>query len=138
MNVTFTIKEGETLGKVGESGCGKTTIGRTILRPTEPTSGAGICREGCFQPECPEMKELRRNMQIIFQDPYASLDPRVPIGDSVMEGLKIHNLGSAKEQYDATITILKRVGLEEYHARRFPHDFPADNASASVSRALWL
>ncbi len=78
-------------------------------------------------------------MQIIFQDPYASLDPRVPIGESVMEGLKIHNIGSAKDQYDATITMLKRVGLEEYHARRFPHEFSGGQRQRiGIARALAL
>ncbi len=139
-DVTFTIKEGETLGMVGESGCGKTTIGRTILRLTEPTSGRmEFAGKDVFSLNAREMKELRRNMQIIFQDPYASLDPRVPIGDSVMEGLKIHNIGSAKEQYDATITILKRVGLEEYHARRFPHEFSGGQRQRiGIARALAL
>lgn len=139
-NVSFTIKKGETLGMVGESGCGKTTIGRTILRLTEPTSG---CMEfdgkDVFSLQPAEMKDLRRNMQIIFQDPYASLDPRVPIGDSVMEGLKIHNIGTSKEQYDATINILKRVGLEEYHARRFPHEFSGGQRQRiGIARALAL
>lgn len=139
-DVSFTIKKGETLGMVGESGCGKTTIGRTILRLTEPTSGRMIFDgKEVFNLKPAEMKELRRNMQIIFQDPYASLDPRVPIGDSVMEGLKIHNIGSEKDQYDATINMLKRVGLEEYHARRFPHEFSGGQRQRiGIARALAL
>jgi oligopeptide/dipeptide ABC transporter ATP-binding protein len=139
-DVSFTIKQGETLGMVGESGCGKTTIGRTMLRLTEPTSGKMIfAGKDVFNLNNVELKDLRRNMQIIFQDPYASLDPRVPIGDSVMEGLKIHNIGTNKEQYDATITILKRVGLEEYHARRFPHEFSGGQRQRiGIARALAL
>jgi peptide/nickel transport system ATP-binding protein/oligopeptide transport system ATP-binding protein len=86
-----------------------------------------------------EMKDIRRNMQIIFQDPYASLDPRLPIGESVMEGLKIHKIGSSREQYDATITMLKRVGLEEYHARRYPHEFSGGQRQRiGIARALIL
>lgn len=139
-DVSFTIKQGETLGMVGESGCGKTTIGRTILRLTEPTSGKMVfAGKDVFSLNNAELKDLRRNMQIIFQDPFASLDPRVPIGDSIMEGLKIHNIGSSKEQYDATITILKRVGLEEYHARRFPHEFSGGQRQRiGIARALAL
>jgi oligopeptide/dipeptide ABC transporter ATP-binding protein len=139
-DVSFTIKQGETLGMVGESGCGKTTIGRTILRLTEPTAGRmEFDGKDVFSLKPGELKDLRRNMQIIFQDPYASLDPRVPIGDSVMEGLKIHNIGTAKEQYDATITMLKRVGLEEYHARRFPHEFSGGQRQRiGIARALAL
>jgi oligopeptide/dipeptide ABC transporter ATP-binding protein len=139
-DVSFTIKQGETLGMVGESGCGKTTIGRTMLRLTEPTSGRmEFAGKEVFSLNHGDLKDLRRNMQIIFQDPYASLDPRVPIGDSIMEGLKIHHIGSSKEQYDATITILKKVGLEEYHARRFPHEFSGGQRQRiGIARALTL
>jgi peptide/nickel transport system ATP-binding protein/oligopeptide transport system ATP-binding protein len=139
-DVSFTIKQGETLGMVGESGCGKTTIGRTMLRLTEPTAGRMVFSgKDVFSLNRNDLKDIRRNMQIIFQDPYASLDPRVPIGDSVMEGLKIHNIGNAKEQYDATITMLKKVGLEEYHARRFPHEFSGGQRQRiGIARALTL
>jgi peptide/nickel transport system ATP-binding protein/oligopeptide transport system ATP-binding protein len=139
-DVSFTIKKGETLGMVGESGCGKTTIGRTILRLTEPTSGRmEFDGKDVFSLNPREMKDIRRNMQIIFQDPYASLDPRLPIGESVMEGLKIHNIGTSREQYDATITMLKRVGLEEYHARRYPHEFSGGQRQRiGIARALAL
>jgi len=139
-DVSFTIKQGETLGMVGESGCGKTTIGRTMLRLTEPTSGNMFFdNKDVFKLNRGELKTIRRNMQIIFQDPYASLDPRMPIGDSVMEGLKIHNIGNSKDQYDATITMLKKVGLEEYHARRFPHEFSGGQRQRiGIARALAL
>ncbi len=139
-DVSFTIKQGETLGMVGESGCGKTTIGRTMLRLTEPTSGRMVfAGKDVFKLNNAELKDLRRNMQIIFQDPYASLDPRLPIGESVMEGLKIHNIGTGKERYDATISILKKVGLEEYHAKRFPQEFSGGQRQRiGIARALAL
>ena len=100
-NVSFVVREGETLGMVGESGCGKTTIGRTMLRLIEPTSGYVIIRwtRMCFKLNGAELKEMRRNMQIIFQDPYASLDPRMPIGESVMEGLNIHRIGTRQRAF---------------------------------------
>ncbi len=139
-DVSFTVHEGEALGLVGESGCGKTTVGRTILRLTEPTGGevmlGGV---DIFSLKGKALKEMRRNMQIIFQDPYASLDPRVPIGESVMEGLKIHNIGSNKERYDVMIAMLRKVGLEDYHARRYPHEFSGGQRQRiGIARALTL
>lgn len=139
-DVSFDIKEGETLGMVGESGCGKTTIGRTMLRLVEPTSGH-VEYEGrdVFAMKADELKAMRRNMQIIFQDPYSSLDPRVPIGESVMEGLKIHNIGNARDRYDMVIDTLKKVGLEDYHARRYPHEFSGGQRQRiGIARALAL
>jgi peptide/nickel transport system ATP-binding protein/oligopeptide transport system ATP-binding protein len=139
-DVSFFIRQGETLGMVGESGCGKTTIGRTILRLVEPTSGSVIFDDqDVFTLRSNELKAMRRNMQIIFQDPYASLDPRMPIGESVMEGLNIHNIGTHKERVDLMLATLKKVGLEDYHARRFPHEFSGGQRQRiGIARALAL
>jgi oligopeptide/dipeptide ABC transporter ATP-binding protein len=139
-DISFFIREGETLGLVGESGCGKTTVGRAMLRLTEPTSGSVIFNGVDVLKLNPhELKGMRRHMQIIFQDPYASLDPRVPIGESVVEGLKIHNIGSPRERYDITIETLRKVGLEDYHARRYPHEFSGGQRQRiGIARALAL
>ena len=138
--VSFTIKEGETLGMVGESGCGKTTVGRSMLRLIEPTSGSVFINgEDVVQMRPQSLKAARRNMQIIFQDPYASLNPRMPIGESVMAGLQIHNIGHPKERWDIAINMLKKVGLEDYHARRYPHEFSGGQRQRiGIARALAL
>jgi oligopeptide/dipeptide ABC transporter ATP-binding protein len=139
-NVSFTIRQGETLGLVGESGCGKTTVGRSILRLVEPTSGSVIFDgSNVIALQRKELKKLRREMQIIFQDPYASLDPRVPIGASVMEGLNIHKIGSQQERNELMIQTLRKVGLEDYHARRYPHEFSGGQRQRiGIARALAL
>lgn len=139
-HVSFTIREGETVGLVGESGCGKTTVGRCILRLIEPTAGS-ILFEGVdiMTLQGKELKEMRRNMQIIFQDPYSSLDPRLPIGESIAEGLHIHNIGTPKERFAIVIEMLRKVGLEDYHARRYPHEFSGGQRQRiGIARALAL
>lgn len=139
-DVSFFVRKGETLGMVGESGCGKTTVGRTMLRLIEPTAGSvQFDGKDVFTLKPNDLKVVRRDMQIIFQDPYASLDPRVPIGESVMEGLHIHNIGTKKERVDIMMETLKKVGLEDYHARRYPHEFSGGQRQRiGIARALAL
>ena len=138
--VSFTIREGETLGLVGESGCGKSTIGRTILHLLEPTSGSvEFDGTSIFDLQKKDLKPLRRDMQIIFQDPYASLNPRRPISDSIMAGLNIHKIGTRKERSDRVMDILHKVGLEDYHARRYPHEFSGGQRQRiGIARAIAL
>ena len=139
-DVSFGVQEGETLGLVGESGCGKTTVGRSMLRLIEPTSGTVAYKgQDVLKLKGRELKEMRRNMQIIFQDPYASLDPRMPIGESVMEGLNIHNIGTRRERYEIMLETLRKVGLEDYHSRRYPHEFSGGQRQRiGIARALAL
>ena len=135
-DVSFFIRKGETFGLVGESGCGKTTLGRTVLRLTEPTSGELIYAGKDITKE--DMLPYRRRMQIIFQDPYASLGPRMTVGDIVGEPLDIHGLySSARERRDKINTLLSTVGLNTEHANRFPHEFSGGQRQRiGIARAL--
>jgi len=125
---------------VGESGCGKTTVGRTMLRLLEPTGGrVGINGTNIYDLDRQQIKSLRRKMQIIFQDPYASLNPRIPVGDSIMAGLKIHKIGNRAEQIDVMHDLLDKVGMESYHAHRYPHEFSGGQRQRiGIARALAL
>ncbi len=137
-DVSFSVRRGECLGLVGESGCGKTTVGRTILRLI-PATGGQVYFEGkdLFALKRSEVKRLRRDMQIIFQDPYSSLDPRMPVGESIQEGLKTHRVGSRQSRFDTVIEMLRTVQLEDYHARRFPHEFSGGQRQRiGIARAL--
>ncbi len=139
-DVSFNIREGETLGLVGESGCGKSTVGQTIIRLLKHTSGSVLFEgEDVFTMQGDALKRMRRNMQIIFQDPYGSLDPRLPIGASIAEGLKIHKIGDSKSRFESVLEVMKKVGLEDYHATRYPHEFSGGQRQRiGIARALIL
>ncbi|WP_322823199.1 dipeptide ABC transporter ATP-binding protein [Chloroflexus sp.] len=137
-DVSFTVKRGETLGLVGESGCGKTTTGRTVLRLERATAGEVIFEgQDVMRASGRTMKALRRDMQIIFQDPYASLDPRITIGESVAEGLVIHGIGTPAERRERVREVLAKVGLSASHMSRFPHEFSGGQRQRiGIARAL--
>lgn len=137
-NISFQIHKGETLGLVGESGCGKSTTGRVILRLLEATSGEVRFEDrNILELNRHQMRELRKKMQIIFQDPYASLNPRMTVGDIVGEPLLIHGLARGREREKRVQELLDVVGLSAYHARRYPHEFSGGQRQRiGIARAL--
>lgn len=140
-DVSFDIYDGETFGLVGESGCGKSTCGRTMLRLYEPTGGEVIFNgENICKLSYAQMTTTRKSMQMIFQDPYASLDPRMPVEDIVAEPLDVHNMcKSSSERHEKVVELLKLVGLGEEHASRFPHEFSGGQRQrVGIARSLAL
>ena len=136
--VSFYITEGETLGLVGESGCGKSSLGRTLLRLEEPTAGKVWYRgNDITQWDKKQLKALRREAQMIFQDPQSSLDPRMTVGDSIGEALLIHGASDEKERGDRVSELLERVGLGAEHAARYPHELSGGQKQrVGIARAL--
>ncbi len=137
-DVSITIHKGETLGLVGESGCGKSTFGRTLLRLIEPTEGE-ILYDGqdILKLKDKEMRMMRQHMQMVFQNPYSALNPRMSILEAVRAPLDIFNIGSKDERYDRCVEMLKYVGFEEYQIYRYPHEFSGGQRQRVViARAL--
>jgi ABC-type oligopeptide transport system ATPase subunit len=136
--VSFGIRLGETLGVVGESGCGKTTLGRLILRLIEPKSGKiFFLGQNILLLPPNSLRQLRKEMQIVFQDPYGSLNPRMRLEDIVSQGLRAHHIGSPHERREKALQLLETVGLKADHALRYPHEFSGGQRQRiALARAL--
>lgn len=137
-DVSFEVKKGETLGLVGESGCGKSTTGRAIMRLIEPTAGEIIFDDtSLLNLPAEEMRKIRREIQMVFQDPFASLNPRQKIGSILEEPLKVHGLGTSEERKEQVQELLRVVGLDQSHIRRYPHQFSGGQRQRiGIARAL--
>jgi oligopeptide/dipeptide ABC transporter ATP-binding protein len=140
VGVNLSIRQGETMGLVGESGCGKSTLGRLILRLEEPTTGQIFFEnEDILQYDMERLRHLRRQMQIIFQDPYSSLNPRKTVGSIIMEPLIIHRIGTKKEREERVLKLMEVVGLRPEHINRYPHEFSGGQRQRiGIARALAL
>jgi len=140
VGLNLTIRRGETLGLVGESGCGKSTLGKLILRLEEPTEGEILFEgENIIQYSSERLRQLRRQMQIIFQDPYSSLNPRKTVGSIIGEPMVIHKLGNKKEQEERVLKLMEVVGLRPEHINRYPHEFSGGQRQRiGIARALAL
>ena len=139
-DVTFEVMEHETFGLVGESGCGKSTLGRTLVKIYEPTEGKiEFMGKDITKLTGSEMQDFRRNVQMIFQDPYASLNPRMTVGEIIREPMDIHNIGTPKERDEKVASLLETVGLKPDHVRRYPHEFSGGQRQRiCIARALAL
>lgn len=138
--VDLEVKKGEIYGLVGETGCGKSTLGRTLIRLTEPTEGkVQILGKEITGLHGNDLREMRRDVQMVFQDPYTSLDPRQKVGDILMEALEIHGIGSKSQRMEAALEILEKVGLRLEHFYRYPHEFSGGQRQRiGLARALIL
>jgi oligopeptide/dipeptide ABC transporter ATP-binding protein len=138
--VSFDIASQETLGLVGESGCGKTTVGRTLLRLIPPTGGAAFFEgRNLFEMDKPTMRQTRRDLQIIFQDPYSSLNPRMTVGSIIGDALEFHGLAKGDEKFEMAKDLLERVGLQRAYVNRYPHEFSGGQRQRiGIARAIAL